>query len=313
MHTVKNKRSLAILVLNKVNGGNKMATIGQVLTTPEVGWKRIDDSDSRITYVGNAWQIISNIHLTYVATNSIKFNFTGSKIRIIGAYDSTWAATNVMIYIDGVSYIYDQSVGGALFSKLLFEKSDLQNGEHSIVITGTASVNSTHWFGLYAIDIDDNVVLSAPTDLTIIANDDQLNLSWIAVSGTTGYNVKRSTTAGGPYTTIATNITGASYIDNTVIDGNTYYYVVTAVDSSGSESANSNEASATPQVSSGHGLLRITMSDSSEREYQLSHDEINKFIEWCDRAIGTGNSLYVFDKTYNMGEFKTHSSNKGNA
>jgi hypothetical protein len=55
---------------------------------------------------------------------------------------------------------------------------------------------------------------------------------------------------------------------------------------------------------SGYGLLRITMNDSSEREYQLSHDEINKFIEWCDRTVGTGKTLYVFDKTYNVGEFK---------
>lgn len=55
----------------------------------------------------------------------------------------------------------------------------------------------------------------------------------------------------------------------------------------------------------GIALLRITMNDSSEREYELSHDEISKFIEWCDRTVGTGNSLYVFDKTYNVGEFKT--------
>ncbi|VBB09232.1 Hypothetical protein LUCI_4522 [Lucifera butyrica] len=79
--------------------------------------------------------------------------------------------------------------------------------------------------------------------------------------------------------------------------------MVTAVDAE-SESDNSNEASATPLAPSGHGLLRITMSDSSEREYELSDDEINKFIEWCNRTVGTGNAYYAFDKTYNVGEFK---------
>lgn len=67
--------------------------------------------------------------------------------------------------------------------------------------------------------------------------------------------------------TIATNVTDTSYIDNAVNNGMTYYYIVTAVDASGNESTNSNETSATPQAPIGHGLLRITMSDSSEREY----------------------------------------------
>jgi hypothetical protein len=61
-----------------------------------------------------------------------------------------------------------------------------------------------------------------------------------------------------------------------------------------------NEASATLQALSEHGLLRITMNDSSEREYQLTDDEINHFIVWCNRTVGTGNTLYVFDKTYNV-------------
>jgi hypothetical protein len=147
--------------------------------------------------------------------------------------------------------------------------------------------------------------ISAPINLVATAADSKVTLSWTAVDDATGYNVKRSTTAGGPYTTIATNVPSTSYLDTTVTNGTTYYYVVTAVDGNCNESANSNEASATPQAPSGHGLLRITMNDSSEREYQLSDDEINKFIEWCDRTVGTGNSLYVFDKTYNVGEFKT--------
>jgi hypothetical protein len=138
--------------------------------------------------------------------------------------------------------------------------------------------------------------LSTPINLTAIAGDSQVTLSWMAVSGATAYNVKRSTTPGGPYTTIATNVADTSYIDNTVTNGTTYYYVVTEVDSDGSESANSNEAYATPKAPSGHGLLRITMNDSSEREYKLSTSEIDDFIKWFNRTIGTGTTGYVFNK-----------------
>ncbi|WP_110953029.1 LamG-like jellyroll fold domain-containing protein [Anaerosinus massiliensis] len=43
-------------------------------------------------------------------------------------------------------------------------------------------------------------------------------------------------------------------------------------------------------------LLRITMNDSSEREYELSISEVEAFITWCDRTVDTGEAYYVFDK-----------------
>jgi len=72
-------------------------------------------------------------------------------------------------------------------------------------------------------------------------------LSWSASSGATSYNVKRSTTSGGPYTTIASPTT-TSYTDTGLTNGTTYYYVVSAVNGAG-ESANTSQASATPAAS----------------------------------------------------------------
>lgn len=72
----------------------------------------------------------------------------------------------------------------------------------------------------------------------------QIALSWSApASGTaTSYNIKRSTTKGGE-TQEATSTT-TSYVDTTnLVEGTTYYYVVTAVNSAG-ESGPSNEVSA---------------------------------------------------------------------
>ena len=73
-----------------------------------------------------------------------------------------------------------------------------------------------------------------------------VDLSWNAsTSSVTGYFVYRGTQSGGPYTKLqSSSQPGTTYVDSTVQSGTTYYYVVTAVDSSGNESADSNQATA---------------------------------------------------------------------
>ncbi|HYT22563.1 MAG TPA: choice-of-anchor D domain-containing protein, partial [Candidatus Polarisedimenticolia bacterium] len=72
------------------------------------------------------------------------------------------------------------------------------------------------------------------------------SLSWNASTSTvSGYNVYRSTVSGSGYTKINSSlITTLTYTDSTVQSGTTYFYVTTAVDSSGRESADSNQATA---------------------------------------------------------------------
>jgi hypothetical protein len=89
---------------------------------------------------------------------------------------------------------------------------------------------------------------AAPTGLTAAAaSPSQINLSWIASSGATSYNVKRATVSGGPYTNIATGIIpGINYNNVELPAGTTYYYVLSAVNDGG-ESSNSTEASASTE------------------------------------------------------------------
>jgi hypothetical protein len=87
---------------------------------------------------------------------------------------------------------------------------------------------------------------ATPLNLTATGGNQQVSLAWTTSTGATSYNVKRATITGGPYTTVASPA-GISYTDTTVTNGTTYYYVVTAVSASG-ESANSNQASATPSA-----------------------------------------------------------------
>jgi hypothetical protein len=71
-------------------------------------------------------------------------------------------------------------------------------------------------------------------------------LAWNASTSTvSGYNVYRSTVSGTSYVKINPSlVTVLTYTDSTVQSGTTYFYVTTAVDSSGNESVHSNEVSA---------------------------------------------------------------------
>jgi hypothetical protein len=74
-----------------------------------------------------------------------------------------------------------------------------------------------------------------------------VNLGWSDSSSlAVGFNVYRAQVTGGPYTKVNSALVPTSaYTDNSVQSGTTYYYVTTAVDSSGVETAYSNEAVAT--------------------------------------------------------------------
>jgi hypothetical protein len=86
---------------------------------------------------------------------------------------------------------------------------------------------------------------AAPLSFYAAPGQYKVPLRWSESFGATSYKVKRSTTSGGPYTTIAT-VTNPSYVDTAVTNGTTYYYVVSAVNATG-EGANSAQDSITPE------------------------------------------------------------------
>lgn len=101
------------------------------------------------------------------------------------------------------------------------------------------------------------VAPAAPTGLTATAADARVTLSWSAVVNATDYNVKYRRTSDDPYTTIATGITTTNYSHTGLTNGMAYYYVVSATNSAG-ESANSDEASATPTATA-PGALTLSI------------------------------------------------------
>jgi hypothetical protein len=97
--------------------------------------------------------------------------------------------------------------------------SNATNSPNSLAVTGTGVSSTTH----------------------------SVSLSWLASSssGVAGYYVYRSTVSGSSYTRITSSALSAlQYTDGSVTSGKTYYYVVTAVTSSGTESALSGQVDA---------------------------------------------------------------------
>ena len=138
------------------------------------------------------------------------------------------------------------------------------NNANAIVPSNVTVASGASTFGFTAtvgsISTNQTAVLtasangaSATASLSLIAPTQQVShsatLTWVAStsSNVAGYNVYRGTTSGGPYSTKANSslVTGLTYTDTAVLAGQTYYYVLTAVDSSGNESGYSTEAAAT--------------------------------------------------------------------
>lgn len=116
------------------------------------------------------------------------------------------------------------------------------------------------------------VAPAAPVITATPANG-SVTLSWAASAGAVSYTVARSATSGTGYATIGTVKTGTTFIDGNVVNGVTYYYVVTASNGNCS-SGNSNQVSTAPactppaapagiSITAGNGSVTLRWSASA--------------------------------------------------
>ncbi len=156
--------------LTAIDYADLSAKVGDVLKEPEPGWKRFDDADQNIQYTGvwanstSSSSYNSTLHYKTSMSNppdknpvSIKFNFTGTRLRVIGIMSSSYDA-DATILIDGVEEIisFFRPVGqNSSIQTLLYEKIDLMNQEHTVEIKG-------YFINLDAIDIDADGSLFTP-------------------------------------------------------------------------------------------------------------------------------------------------------
>jgi fibronectin type 3 domain-containing protein len=116
---------------------------------------------------------------------------------------------------------------------------NLPSGTYSLVVTVMGNVSAT-------VPLT-NSPPAAPTGLAAAIGNTQVVLTWYPVTGATSYNVLVATNSGGYYYYAAPTATvaGTSWTNSGLVNGQTLYYVVTAV-GGGGVSAYSTELSATP-------------------------------------------------------------------
>ncbi len=176
--------------------------------------------------------IFGSVAMGSSSTQPVTLTNNGNSTVTIGTVSATGAGFSA----SGVSA--GQTIGAGQTAALSVKFTPASTA----AVSGTVTVTSN------ATNSPINIAVSG-TGTQAVAHS--VTLSWTASTSTVvGYNVYRSTTSGGPYSLITTSpIGGITFTDNGVQSGVTYFYVVTAVDSNGNESAFSNEASATVPTS----------------------------------------------------------------
>ena len=142
-----------------------MATIGQLLTSPENGWRRYNDDFAGIVYSDTLWNIavVNDCYcgqIKYapesVKTGYFEFTFYGNKLRFCQSAGTIFA-TNTEVFIDGIScgYLQTRAISGTCTRQVLvFEKTDLEDGIHTVrVVCGT---DGSYGLECDAIDINEN-------------------------------------------------------------------------------------------------------------------------------------------------------------
>ena len=177
-------------------------------------------------------------------------------------------------------------------------------------ITPAANATSNRVFSMTSANIQSAFlqvvpgnVPPAPTGLGATPGNAQVTLNWTAASGATSYNVKRSTTNGGPYANVQTGVTGTTFTNTGLTNGTPYYYVVTAVNASG-ESPISTQVSATPATTGGGtGGVTVTKAQTSTspwfNEIQVRLDNTSTITAMTVTIVVQRTPGVVFSGLYN--------------
>jgi hypothetical protein len=202
-------------------------------------------SNSAGNATSNAATLTVTASTLLLNSSSTTLNFGNVNVSSSGSQTATLTnAGNSTITISSVT------IAGAGFNVTGVSSGLMLSPGQTATLTGTftpsgaGSATGSVAVASNATNSPDTIALSG-TGVAVV--DHSVALSWTASTSTvTGYNTYSSTTSGGPYTKLTSApLASTSYTDSTVQAGQTYYYVVTAVNSANEESAYSTQVSTT--------------------------------------------------------------------
>jgi fibronectin type 3 domain-containing protein len=179
-----------------------------------------------------------------------------------------------------------------------YTNTGLTNGTTYYYVVSAVNANGESGNSSQASATPTVVVPAFPTGFAATAGNAQVSLTWNAATGATSYHIKRGTTSGSGYLTVASP-TGTSYTDTGLTNGTTYYYVATSLNSAG-ESSDSGQIQATPMTSTTCGTDQCII-DMTPTVYIYNN-------EWGNPggSFGTGsitvNSSTSWSTTYNFSD-----------
>jgi hypothetical protein len=218
--------------VNGVAGGN--STVGTVSTNGLYTAPSVVPSGGSVTVTATSaadTMKSAGATVTVIAT-TLSITTTSITSGTVGvAYNATLAAT-------GGASPYTWSVTSGTLPGVTLSTAG--------ALSGTPTTSGAYTFGIQVVD-SIGFTASQSYNLTISPATHSVSLNWTASisPNVVGCNVYRATQSGGPYTQYSPSlIIGTTYTDIAVQAGQTYYYVVTAVDNNNNESIYSNETQA---------------------------------------------------------------------
>jgi hypothetical protein len=242
----------ATLTYQWSKGGNAIAGATSSSYTTPATTNADNGAQFTVTVSNGAGNITSNAATLTVSAATLVLNVNQTTLNFSSVNIGSSSMLPVVFTNGGNSSI---TISNVTITGAGFTASGMQSGQ--IVTSGnSATLNVTFapsTAGLLpgSVTVTSNATNSPATTITLSGTGVQavshsVTLTWTAsTSAVSGYNVYRSTVSGGPYTKLtATPVSSTTYVDSAVSASQTYFYVLTSVDGSGVESANSAEVSA---------------------------------------------------------------------
>ena len=201
-----------------------------------------------LSVVSNASNSPLNIALSGTGTASGTLAVSPTSLSFGNVVVGSSSALNGSLTAGGASVtVTSASLNNSEFVLSGFSAGTIAAGQSiSFTVTFTPQASGATSASLsFASNASNSPAVQSMTGTGTAQTQHTVNLAWTASADAVGYNIYRGTVSGGPYTMINTSLDGTTaYTDSTVVSGQTYYYVATAVDSESQESGYSNQAQA---------------------------------------------------------------------